>query len=390
MLPSRSNFISRAFDCLITAGPDNRLSRIASVRIAIIPRSANNPLIAPFPPFPPSRLRPMPPHPTPLKFLAPVWFAVVMGLCGLSLAWHRAVPAMGEMAGGIALVVAVAAAVVLAALLAASIVRARRHPEAFREDFSHPVRHPFVAAIPISVILVATLLVALSGPSPAAKAAWSIGSVGQLAVTAWVVSRWWRGNQAGGIPWAGLTPALVIPVVGNVLVPLAGVPLGEEPWSAAQFAVGLFFWPLVQTLILVRLATQGSWPERLQPAVFVFVAPPSVVGLALLQFGVPALVAWAAWGIAFFSLLVAATQLRRIAALPFAMPHWAMSFPLAAFSALTLRLGPPGSFIAGVGILALAVASLVILALAIATVKGLREGTLLAPEPVAAIQPASA
>jgi tellurite resistance protein len=71
------------------------------------------------------------------------------------------------------------------------------------------------------------------------------------------------------------------------------------------------------------------------------------------------------------------------------MPHWAMSFPLAAFSALTLRLGPPGSAISGVGILALALASLVILALAFATVKGLRDGTLLAPEPVAAIQPAA-
>ena len=32
--------------------------------------------------------------PTPLKFLMPGWFSVVMGLCGLSLAWHRAVPLM--------------------------------------------------------------------------------------------------------------------------------------------------------------------------------------------------------------------------------------------------------------------------------------------------------
>ena len=137
----------------------------------------------------------------------------------------------------------------------------------------------------------------------------------------------------------------------------------------------------------MRLATQGSWPERLQPSVFIFVAPPSVVGLALAQFGAHPLLAWGAWGIALFSLLAALTQLRRILALPFAVPHWAMSFPLAAFAALTLRLGPPGSAIAGLGILALAGASLVILVLAIATAKGLRDGTLLAPEPVAAIQP---
>jgi tellurite resistance protein len=178
--------------------------------------------------------------------------------------------------------------------------------------------------------------------------------------------------------------------VGNVLVPLAGVPLGHVYWSAAQFAVGLFFWPVVHTLIATRLAAHGTWPERLQPAVFIFVAPPSVVGLALAQFGAYPLLAWGAWGIALFSLLVAATQLRRIVALPFAIPHWALSFPLAAFSALTLRLGESGGALAMAGVLLLALTSLVILALAFATVRGLRQGTLLAPEPVATIQPAAA
>ena len=36
----------------------------------------------------------------PLRFLAPGWFAIVMGLCGLSLAWHRATPLM-EASGGV-------------------------------------------------------------------------------------------------------------------------------------------------------------------------------------------------------------------------------------------------------------------------------------------------
>jgi tellurite resistance protein len=135
---------------------------------------------------------------------------------------------------------------------------------------------------------------------------------------------------------------------------------------------------------------QGSWPERLQPAVFIFAAPPSVVGLAFVQFGAHPLLAWAAWGIALFSLLLAATQMKRVLALAFAMPHWAMSFPLAAFSALTLRLAQPGGAFAAIGVIALAASSLVILALAFATLRGMRDGTLLAPEPVAAIQPVAA
>ena len=324
----------------------------------------------------------------PLKFLASAWFALVMGLAGLALAWHRAGPAMGETASGVAIVLALAAAVAFLALALAYGLRARRFPEALREDLAHPVRHPFIAAIPVSLILLATTAVALAGSSPAARIAWWAGSLGQLAATVWVVSKWWRGNQPGGIAWASLTPALFIPVVGNVLVPLAGVPLGHGDWSTAQFAMGAFFWPVVHTLILVRLATQGAWPERLQPSVFIFVAPPAVIGLALTQLGAPAAFAWGAWGIALFCLLAASTQLRRIAALPFAIPHWALSFPLAAFAALTLRLSTPGGAMAALGVLVLALASLVILALAFATAKGLRDGTLLAPEPVAAIQPA--
>jgi tellurite resistance protein len=49
-------------------------------------------------------------HPTPLKFLFPSWYAIVMGLCGLSLAWQRAVPAMGPMVGSVSMLVGVLAA----------------------------------------------------------------------------------------------------------------------------------------------------------------------------------------------------------------------------------------------------------------------------------------
>ena len=89
------------------------------------------------------------PLPTPLKFMMPGWYAVVMGLCGLALAWHRAVPLMGEMAGAVALVVGGFAALVFVVLAVATVVRGRRYPEAWAEDRRHPVRHTFIAALPI-------------------------------------------------------------------------------------------------------------------------------------------------------------------------------------------------------------------------------------------------
>jgi tellurite resistance protein len=329
-------------------------------------------------------------QPQPLKYLFPGWYALPMGLCGLALAWHRAVPLMGDLADGIALVIGAVAALVAAVLAVATVLRAQRHPEAWAEDRRHPVRHTFIATLPIAMILLATVAVALGFAGWPSETLWWAGALAQLAVTAWVLGRWWKGNGAGGLVWASATPALFIPIVGNVLVPLAGVPLGHVEWSAAQFGVGLLFWPVVTILIGVRIATQGLWPDRLRPASFIFIAPPAVVGLSALQFGAPPLVGWALWGMAFFSFVWVAQQARAIAALPFGLPHWGLSFPLAALAALTLRLAGPTGLMANLGVLLLALASLVILALVMGTVRGLRDGTLLAPEPVAAIQPVAA
>jgi tellurite resistance protein len=272
-------------------------------------------------------------------------------------------------------------------LAVATVLRGQRYPEAWAEDRKHPVRHTFIATLPIAVLLLATAAVASGLRDPVTEALWWIGSLGQLFVTVWVLARWFRGNGPGGLQWASLTPALFIPIVGNVLVPLAGVPLGQLAWSAAQFGIGLLFWPVVMILLLVRVLTQGMWPERLLPASFIVIAPPAVVGLSALQFGAPPLVGWALWGMALFSFLWVATLARRISNMPFGLPHWGMSFPLAALAALTLRVSPTGP-VAMFGVALLALAALLIAALSLATVRGLRDGSLLAPEPVAPIVPA--
>ncbi len=331
------------------------------------------------------------PSASPLKHLMPGWFASVMGWSGLALAWHRATPAFGELAAGLSLVAAAVATLAFVALGLATLWRWQRHPEDLAADLKHPVRHAFVAAIPISLILLATLVVAHFGPAaPGAAALWWVGCLAQFGVTLWVLARWLRGTPAAGTAawnWQGITPALFIPIVGNVLAPLAGLPLGFGAWSAAQFGVGLLFWPLVNVLVIVRIAQAGMLPDRLLPTVFIFVAPPAVIGLAALQWGAPPVLAWMLWGMALFLALWAASLARRITAQPFGLPHWGMSFPLAALAALTLRLAqtPEGAWLAVPAIALLALASLVILALSLATLRGLRAGTLLVPEAPAVI-----
>jgi tellurite resistance protein len=320
----------------------------------------------------------------PLEHLFPAWFALVMGWTGLAQAWLRGSDLLGEVALGLALVAGGFAALIFCLLCLASVLRLKLHLQAVRKDLQHPVRHAFMATFPVSMILLAALGAALFqhlDPMLDVGLAWfwCVGSVLEFVATVWVISRWLRPHAEGGLQWATLTPALFIPVVGNVLAPLGGVPLGFETWAAAQFGIGLLLWPILQTLLFVRWGQAGPLPAKLSPTLFISVAPPSAVGLSLLQMQAPSLVAWGAWGMALFFLTLTLTQLEAMRAQPFGMSFWGMSFPLAAFSALTLRLAstPEGTWLQLPALGMLALTSLVILGLTLGTWRGLRNGSLL-------------
>jgi tellurite resistance protein len=322
-----------------------------------------------------------------LEYLAPAWFALVMGWAGLSQAWLRAVDSFGDTALSLGLVAALFAHVIFALLCLACIVRLSAHPNAVAADMRHPVRHAFMGALPVSVLLLASLGIHLFwGTSRTLDTVltfvWCVGSILEIATTAWVVGRWLQPAESGGLQWATFTPIIFIPVVGNVLAPLGGVSIGLESWATAQFGIGLLLWPVMLTLLFVRLAQAGPLPARMAPAWFITLVPPSIVGLSLLQLDAPLVWVWLMWGIALFFFMLALTQVRVIREQPFGLTHWGMSFPMAAFTSLTLRMSqaPQGGWLQVPAIFLLAVTSLLILGLTLNTWHGLRHGHLLVAE----------
>lgn len=317
----------------------------------------------------------------PLVHFGPQWFVPVMGWAGLGLAWHRAQERFGPAAEGLALACGLVALSVFLVVLAASALRAARHPRALAEDLAHPVRHAYVAALPASMLLLASLGLALYGRGLALEILWLAGVTVQAGVTAWVVSRW----LSGRLQWPAVTPVLCVLIVGKLLVPLAGVPLEWPALSWASFGVGLFFWPVLAAMLLVRQVLQPL-PDRLQAAWFFTIAPPAVAGAAAVALDAPEPAIPAALGVAAVFAVAAAARVPTIARQAFAMPAWAVSFPLAAVATLALRAADTvAPAMALPAVVLLAVASVVTVGLSLATYRGLRAGTLLAPEPVATI-----
>ena len=322
-----------------------------------------------------------------LEHLAPAWFVLVMGWCGLSQAWLRGTDLFGDMALGLGLVAGGFAALIFLMLCLSCIVRLQLHPHAVEADLKHPVRHAFMATLPISMLLLATLGAALFWHTNewldmGLRALWLTGSLLELAATVWVLGRWLGPKEAGGLQWPTFTPVVFIPVVGNVIAPLGGLTLGFGPWATAQFGIGLLLWPVLQTMLMVRLVQAGPLPAKLSPSLFITIVPPSIIALCALQLDAPLTLVWALWGMGVFFLAWSLTQVSAILSQAFNLSHWGLSFPLAAFTTLTLRLAgtPEGAWLNLPATILLAITSFAILGLTFGTWRGLRHGSLLVAE----------
>jgi tellurite resistance protein len=234
---------------------------------------------------------------TPLAHFGFAWFVPVMGWIGLTMAWFQP----PREASGISMAAQLSTLVTVtlfALVFLTQLIRAWRHPQALLADLRHPVRMAFTASFAIALVLMGTLgtLWGLADESWV-QAIWWAGSLLEFSITVWVMSRCLRPADAGGLGWPAITPLLVIPIVGNVLVPLAGLHWPVSGWVSAQFGLGLFLWPLIVALLLVRLLQAGPLPARMTPTLFILVAPPSAIGLVLLQWQASSLLAWSCWAV---------------------------------------------------------------------------------------------
>ena len=319
----------------------------------------------------------------PVQHLGFAWFAMVMGLCGLSLAWHRAAFLGGELALWVSAAWGVVAAITWGLLMLATVLRWCWYPEAVRADLKHPVRHVFVAAMPASWVLMASVGASHGVGVAGAEVVWMLGSFGLLGVSVGVVLGWFRSDRSQDRFWSGMTPALFIPVVGNVLPGLAGGALGHPVWAALQFALAVVLWPVAWAMIVLRLRRLGMWPPGQRPLTFITVAPPCVLALSGLNLGGPTWLAQGLWCVGSLFLLGSAYWARGVFRQAFGMPFWGMSFPLAAWAALSLVLSMDRAGAQPVAWAALLLVSALVAWLLVCTGLGMGRGRLLVPEPPA-------
>ncbi|NTV39084.1 MAG: C4-dicarboxylate ABC transporter [Demequinaceae bacterium] len=307
------------------------------------------------------------------------FFATIMGLAGLSLAWLRAAPVLGtpEAVGEVLFWAALA---LYAVVFVTYLMKAVLFPAAVRRELHHPVRLAFVPTATIALLLLAT-----AGQDIArglASGLWWVGAVGQLVLTLYVLSAWISRPTFG---MQHVTPAWFIPVVGMVVVPLAGVTFGPLEVSWFFFSVGLVFWFALLPMVLTRLFVHESpVPSQLLPTLAVLIAPPAVAFLSygrLTGEGLDIIARVLFYTAAFFALLFF-SQVGRLHRLPFFLSWWAYAFPLAGLSVATTVMSREiggGFLMVSAWVVLVAVTALVAL-LGVRTASAIVRGRICIPE----------
>ena len=312
-----------------------------------------------------------------LKHFPISWFAVIMGLSGLTIAWARAEHLFHLPVVVSPLLLAVTTGLFLI-FAAVYLLKILRYPQAVRGELAHPVKIAFLPTISIGLILLSIAFL------PVARilslVLWGIGSGMHFLFTLYVLSSWMHKST---FDIKHLNPAWFIPVVGNILVPIAGMQHGAVDLSWFFFSIGLFFWPMLTAIIFYRLIFHQSLPERLLPTLFIFIAPPAVALLSWFNLtgsiGFPGTILYYI-AVFFFFLLI--SQINVFLKLKFFLSWWAYSFPIAALTIATLLMAKESGkiFYAGSGGVLLLLLTAVITVLIVKTIQAVRQRTICVDE----------
>ena len=268
-----------------------------------------------------------------LKHFPVAFFAMVMGMSGLTLAWEKShsVLQMPAFVSKGLLLFTICLFIVLACLF---VVKILRYPGAVMKDLGHPIKLSFFPTISISLILLS--IGTLHDYKTISFALWAVGSIAHLLFTLYVMQVWMHHEH---FEIHHSNPAWFIPIVGNILVPIAGVAHGYYEVSTFFFSIGLLFWIVLLAIIFNRIIFHQPLPGKLLPTLFILIAPPAIGFISYVKLnGDVDIFARVLYYAALFLTLLLFTQIPRFTKIKFFLSWWAYSFPMAAITIATMLM----------------------------------------------------
>ncbi len=259
-----------------------------------------------------------------IQFFPITAFAVVMGLSGLTIAFGKFyhLQWLPRIFYDVAVFTALGLFLIISVLYGLKLAW---YPEEVKADFKHRIRINFFSAISISLLLLSIVFYTYY---PALSVIlWWAGVLLHTFFMLKTIAFWIEHN----FEIQHFNPAWFIPVVGNILIPIAGVEYAPVAISYFYFAVGFFFWIILSVIFIYRVIFHAQLPEKFIPTFFILLAPPAVGFISYMRIAV----SWDSFSaflllVTYFLLALLVVLYKSFTRLKFFMSWWAFTFPLAA------------------------------------------------------------
>jgi tellurite resistance protein len=261
-----------------------------------------------------------------LKYFPITAYAIVMGLAGLTIVFAK----FYHMQWMPKVFYEILLFFTLFVFLGISFLyglKAARYFEQVKVDFNHRIRINFFSAFSISILL---LSIAFMSFWPfLSMVLWWVGTIIQTILMFHTIAYWIQNN----IEIQFMNPAWFIPIVGNMLIPIAGVEYMPKAFSFFYFGIGFFFWIILFTIFLNRAIFHHQLPQKFVPTLFILIAPPAIGFISYIRLTQ----SWDTFAIFlllisyFFAILLLVLH-KSFKNIQFFISWWAFTFPLMAIT----------------------------------------------------------
>lgn len=259
--------------------------------------------------------------------------AVPLGLIGFTLAWQKA-EAVLKLSFIVSNYLLYFSLVIIFLAIAIYILKIFKYFPEVKKEFNHPIKINFYPIIAKIFLIIS--IIYLSIDVDISKYFWWLGVIAQSAFTIIVMSAWIRHDK---FEIHHINPSWFIPVVGCIMIPIAGVQHFSAELSWFFFSIGFFWWLILTVLVVNRIIFHHPIADKLVPTFFILFAPP-IIGFISLSKLIPDMNYFGNMLYYFgaFLFILILFQYKLFTKIKFYLSWWAYSFPLDALVIGTLLM----------------------------------------------------
>ena len=267
-----------------------------------------------------------------LQFFPIMMFAIVMGLAGLTLVYKR----MSEilyLPSFIHILMTIGTTIIFFIILYIYLKKIMKHKNEVKKELSHPIRINFFAATSISVLILS--LIYRGSIDSLAQIFFIIGSIAHIIFTFYTIKFWINNN----LEIQHSNPAWFIPIVGNLIVPIAGKGFIDDSVLYFYFSIGIFFWIILFSILLNRIIFHNPFAPKFMPTLFILIAPPAIGFISYIKLtGNLDFFAQILFNLGLFFTILVFIMYKNFINIKFFISWWAFIFPMAAVTLSTILM----------------------------------------------------